>query len=138
MLWTSDTGEEWKPDPTQPPARCSPFSLAVSGEIIHLTAADGTQCSREADSAWVVLDEPRTSCYKTAGGAGILAYPVDFQYDRALLSCDGVCWSEIPIPGKQPYPMLAVLDDSLLALAVHDDPDLSNQIRIWRGALGSF
>ena len=136
-LWTSETGGEWVPDPIQPPDSCSPVSLAVSGDTIHLTAADGTQCCRGADLTWLVRDEPRGSCYLTAGGAGILAYPVDFRYDRALLSCDGLHWSEIQIPGTQPYPMLAVLDDGLLALAVHDDPDSSSQIRIWRGTPGS-
>ena len=137
VLWTSASGDDWRPDPVQPPAECSPFSLVASGEAIHVTSADGTQCSRGPDSDWVVLDEARSSCYKIGGQAGFVGYPNGFDYDRGLLSRDGVLWNEIPVPGMEPYPTLAILEDSLLALSVLDDPDPNRQIRIWLGTIGS-
>ncbi len=138
VLWVSDSGSEWVPDPVQPPAECSPFSLVVSGESLHLTSADGTQCCRRGLGAdWIVLDEPCESCYKLAGPAGFLGYPTSFEYNKGLLSRNGVLWNEVPVPGVEPYPTLAVLDDSLVAMSVFNDLDSNHQVRIWVGATGS-
>lgn len=137
VLWTSDTGHEWELDRVQPPVECTPFSLVASGETILLTSVEGTQCWRGPGTDWVVLDEPCTTCYKMAGHAGFLGYPTSFEYNKGLLSHNGVLWNEIPVPGVEPYPTLAVLDDSLVAMSVLNDMASNHPVRIWLGTISS-
>ncbi len=105
-------------------------------ESIHLTSATGTQCQSDLESEWVVLDEPGTACYRVGGAAGFLGYPKSFEYDRGLLSSDGIGWSEIVAPAIEPYPTLAVLKDRIMAMSVLDvASDQPSQIRIWLGTI---
>ncbi|MDX2467775.1 MAG: hypothetical protein QNL12_10710 [Acidimicrobiia bacterium] len=131
-LWRSDTGQVWLPDPVPPPAECAPFVVATSGDNLHLTSAAGTQCRRDFDSDWVVLEQPCAVCYKLGGTAGFLGYPKNFEYDKGMLSRDGISWSAITVPGSEAYPTLAVLENRLVAVSVCKQP---SQVRIWLGTI---
>lgn len=134
VLWRSDSGRAWLPDPSQPPQECSPYVVAVSGESIYLTSEEGTQCRRDLDTEWIVLGRPCTVCYKVGGAAGFLGYPRSFEYDRGVVSRDGVAWSEIAVPTVEPYPTLAVLEDRFVSMSVCGEAaDQPSRIRIWVG-----
>jgi hypothetical protein len=137
-LWTSHSGRAWQPAEIQPPRECSPFFLAVSKDRIHLTSEIGTQCIRDVDGTWQVLDQPSTATYVVGGDAGFIGYPDSFEYDQALFSEDGVSWANVTIPTAEPYPTLVALQDRLLALSVNRPrPTAPTQIDVWVGAIGS-
>lgn len=135
-LWTSGSGRAWQESPDQPPAECSPFFIAVSANSIHLTGQDRTQCVRTLESGWEVLTEPSTAAYVVGGVGGFVGYPDEFEYDTATFSRDGINWTEIEIPGTEPYPTLEVLRDRLVAISVNRPrPNQPTQIDIWQGTI---
>ncbi len=135
-LWGSRSGRAWQPQQQQVPKECSPFQLAISGNRMHLTSEDGTQCIRDIDSPWEILDEPSTSTYVVGGGAGFVSYPDSFEYDTALFSHDGISWARISIPTPEPYPGIMVLEDRLLALSVsRPNEEAPPVVEIWLGKI---
>ncbi|MEA2001772.1 MAG: hypothetical protein U9N84_07810 [Actinomycetota bacterium] len=135
-LWGSRSGRAWEPAGLQPPRECSPFMFAVSGNRMHLTTSDGTQCVRDIDSPWEVLAEPISATYVIGGGAGFVGYPNSFEYDTALFSRDGTTWIEILLPTPEPYPAIEILDDRLVAFSVtHPPPESPSVLEIWVGMI---
>jgi len=135
-LWGSRSGRAWQPQQQHVPEECSPFQLAISGDRMHLTSEDGTQCIRDIGSPWEILDEPSTSTYVVGGGAGFVSYPDSFEYDTALFSHDGISWARISIPTPEPYPGIMVLEDRLLALSVsRPNEEAPPVVEIWLGKI---
>ena len=136
-LWNSASGRAWRPVEPQPPPACLPYSLAVSGIRIHLTAEDGTQCVRSGDSGWEVLAGKSEVDYVAGGPAGFIGYPSAFEGDVAQFSRDGIVWADIEMPGLAPYHTVSILDDLLIALSVGaSQPNQPTPVQIWVGEIG--
>jgi hypothetical protein len=117
---------------------CSPFFIAVSADRIHLTSEDRTQCVRTLDSDWEVLAEPSHAAYTVGGSGGFIGYPDEFGDDTATFSRDGITWTEVEIPGPEPYPSISVLRNRLVTLSVGPtQPNLPTEVDIWRGEISS-
>jgi hypothetical protein len=135
-LWISGSGRAWQPATQQPPAECSPFFFATSGNRMHLTSEEGIQCVRDLGTPWEILEEPNSSTYVIGGPAGFIGYPDSFEYDSALFSRDGIAWVSIDVPGSEPYPTLSILRNRLLALSANRSrPSESTQIDLWLGEI---
>ena len=136
LLLTSVTGRAWRVDDQQPPQECSASWLSVSGDRIHLSGEEGTQCVRDPGSEWEILPDRLAANLTVGGDAGFVAYADSFQYDAGRFSRDGISWIEIEIPGLAPYPTLSVLDDRIVAFSVdRPRPNRPVEIEIWVGDL---
>ncbi|MCP4966292.1 MAG: hypothetical protein GY926_13800 [bacterium] len=59
---------------------------------------DGTQCIRDVDGEWQVLDQPSKVAYVVGGGADLLGYPNYFEYDEAVFSENGLERTSVTLP----------------------------------------
>ena len=136
-LWNSNTGRAWQPADNQPPPQCVRFELATSSDRILLTGDDGTRCVGTAGGTWTVLSDPGSVTYAVGGQAGFIGYRSRFNHANAMFSPDGLHWSEVEIPGNDPYPTVAPLHDRLVMLSVAAaTPSEPARIDIWIGSIG--